>query len=260
MDDDAGTEVATETEVPWELPASIEAAWGLRDRPHKGPKPGLSLKRIVDAAVRVAESEGLAAVSMSRVAAEVGASAMSLYRYVAAKDELLDLMVDAASGPPPPLEPGEGWREGLSRWAWALRAAYYRNTWAVHIPVRGLPVTPNQVSWFENGLQCMASTGLTQDERASAVLLASTYTRSEAMLGAEIGAAIRASGTSPQEWMSYYGRLLTTLTDPQRYPAISRLVADGVFDKADDPAVEFTFGLERILDGIEALVRARTVS
>ena len=72
------------TEPPWELPASIAAAWGLRERPHKGPKPGLSLNRIIDAAVRLAASEGLAAVSMSRVASELGASTMSLYRYVSA--------------------------------------------------------------------------------------------------------------------------------------------------------------------------------
>src|ERR1700733_2820868 len=111
----------------WQLPASIEAAWGVRDRPHKGPKPGLTLPRVVDAAVRVAEAEGLAAVSMSRVAAELGASTMSLYRYVAAKDELLDLMADQAYGPPPPPpEPGQGWREGLSQWAWGLRTTYSR--------------------------------------------------------------------------------------------------------------------------------------
>ena len=64
------------------LPATIAAAWGLRARPGKGPKPGLSLERIVAAAIRVATADGLAAVSMSRVAAELGAATMSLYRYV----------------------------------------------------------------------------------------------------------------------------------------------------------------------------------
>src|SRR5262249_13348359 len=92
------------------LPASVAAAWGIRDRPHKGPKPGLSLERIVAAAVQVADAEGLAAVSMSRVAAELGTAPMSLYRYVAAKDELLALMFDAAYGPSP-TGPGDdaGW-------------------------------------------------------------------------------------------------------------------------------------------------------
>src|SRR5262245_7490656 len=98
------------------LPASLEAAWGLRGRPARGPRPGLSLERIVGAAVRVAGAEGLAAVSMSRVAAELGTAPMSLYRYVAAKDELLGLMMDAAFSPAPaPPHDGEDWRAGMSR-------------------------------------------------------------------------------------------------------------------------------------------------
>ena len=72
------------------LPASIEAAWGVRTRPSKGPRPALSLERIVAAAVRVAAGDGLQAVSMGRVASDLGVSTMSLYRYVGAKDELLE--------------------------------------------------------------------------------------------------------------------------------------------------------------------------
>ena len=82
------------------LPGSVAAAWGVRERPHKGPKPGLSLGRIVEAAVRVADTEGLDAVSMGRVAAELGTAPMSLYRHVSAKEELLTMMVDAAWGRP----------------------------------------------------------------------------------------------------------------------------------------------------------------
>src|ERR1700728_977916 len=101
-------------------PASLAAVWGLRERPGKGPKPGLSLEKIVAAAVHVGATDGLAAVSMGRVAAELGAGTMALYRYVGSKSELLNLMVDAAFGPPPPLpESAVGWRAALSHWAWA---------------------------------------------------------------------------------------------------------------------------------------------
>jgi len=248
------TSAPADADPPWELPASIEAAWGLRDRPHKGPKPGLTLQRIVEAGLRVAESEGLGAVSMSRVAAELGASTMSLYRYVSAKNELLDLMVDTALGDPPPAQDGPGWREGLSRWAWGYRTALDRNPWALRIPISGLPVTPNQVAWFENGLSCLAGTDLREDTKASVVLLISNYVRADATMGADIGAAIAATQATPDQWMAYYGRLLTSLTDPARYPAITKLLAAGVFDRADDPSNEFVFGLARILDGIDALV------
>lgn len=98
-----------------DLPASLEAAWGLRDRPAKGPKPGLSLERIVAAAVGVAASDGLAAVSMGRVAQELGASTMSLYRYVSAKDELYVLMQEAAVGPRNPCPPWRPARAGGPR-------------------------------------------------------------------------------------------------------------------------------------------------
>ena len=83
------------------LPPRLQLLWGLQERPRRGPKPGLSLERIVDAAIGLADAGGLAAVSMARVAAELGFTTMSLYRYVPTKDDLLELMVDAASGLPP---------------------------------------------------------------------------------------------------------------------------------------------------------------
>ncbi len=255
MDDD-GRHPGTSKAV-WELPASIEAAWGLRERPHKGPKPGLSLGRIVEAGVKVAESDGLAAVSMSRVAAELGSAPMSLYRYVSAKDELVALMVDAVYGPPPgPPAPGPGWRDSLSTWAWATRTVLFAHPWVLRVPISGLPVRPNEVAWFERGLAAMAGTGLTEAQKASVIMLVSGYVRNEASTSSDIAAAVRASGLTASEWMSAYGRMLAKLADPQRFPALGTFLASGVFDAADDPDVEFTFGLERILDGIGVLLGA----
>jgi len=240
------------------LPASVAAAWGLRERPHKGPRPALSLPRIVDAAVRVADAEGLDAVSMGRVAAELGAAPMSLYRHVSAKEELLRLMVDAAWGDSPgPLTPGEDWRAGLSRWAWAMRASAHRHSWAVRIPISGLPVMPREIAWFENALACMGGTGLSEARKASVVMLLSGYVRNLATTEADIEAAVRASGLDPDAWMASYPRMLSQLTDPQRFPALTAFIAAGVFDTADDPDDEFIFGLDRILDGIEVLIAAR---
>jgi AcrR family transcriptional regulator len=245
------------------LPAGVAAAWGLRGRPHKGPRPGLSLERIVAAAIRVADAEGLAAVSMSRVAAELGTAPMSLYRYVTAKDELLALMVDAAYGPPPsgpfpagPPADDAGWRAGLSRWAWAMRGRIQQHPWVLRIPISGLPTLPNEVAWFEEGLRCLQDTGLAENQKASAILLVSGYVRNAASIDADIEAAVRASGKTPDEWMSSYTRTLTQLADPQRFPALTKFIAAGVFERADPPDDEFTFGLDRVLDGLAALIRA----
>jgi len=244
------------------IPGSVAAAWGVRERPHKGPRPALSLGRIVDAAVRVADAEGLDAVSMGRVAAELGTAPMSLYRHVSAKEELLTLMVDAAWGPVsdgPASDgpaPGEGWRAGLSRWTWALRAGARRHPWVVRIPLNGLPIMPNEVAWFENALACMAGTGLSEARKASVIMLLAGYVRTLATTEADIGAAIRASGLAPSQWMAAYPRMLAELADPARFPALARFIAAGVFEAEDGPDDEFIFGLDRILDGVAVLIEA----
>jgi AcrR family transcriptional regulator len=247
MDDQSGTG----------LPASIEAAWGVRRRPNKGPRPALSLERIVAAAVRVAAAEGLAAVSMGRVAAELRVSTMSLYRYVGSKDELLALMADLAYEVPPARRgPQEGWREGLSRWAWTELAAYRRNPWVLRIPISGPPVTPNTIAWLERGLDCLRDTGLREDEKLSVILLLTGFVRNQATLDADISAA-QAAGAAPPEVMASYGRLLAKLTDPERFPALHAVIGSGVLEEPDDVDGEFVFGLERVLDGIETLIEKR---
>jgi len=240
-----------------ELPAAIASAWGVRAHPGKGPKPGLRLERIVAAAVKIASRDGLDAVSMSRVATELGASTMSLYRYVNAKDELVKLMIDAAWGPPPDDEPGVGWRAALSRWAWGMRTAFQRHPWAARVPITGLPVLPNEVAWFEQALADLDDSGLAEAEKASVIMLVSGYVRTLATLEADLEAAVRAAGVSPDEWMAAYPRMLVKLADPGRYPALAKFIAAGVFDRADEPDDEFIFGLERILDGIQVLVSSR---
>src|SRR5688572_30415165 len=100
------------------LPPALAAVWGLRERPRRGPKPGLTLDAIVDAAVALADADGLGAVSMSRVAEKLGFTTMSLYRHVSSKDELLMLMMEAAIGAPTPsADPAPNWRAAMETFA-----------------------------------------------------------------------------------------------------------------------------------------------
>ncbi|WP_406094280.1 TetR/AcrR family transcriptional regulator [Streptomyces sp. NBC_01013] len=242
------------------LPASIEAAWGLRARPVKGPRPGLTLERIVDAAVAVAASDGLAGVSMGRVAKDLGVSTMSLYRYVAAKDELHVLMQEAAMGPPPPLpalERKAGWREALAQWAHAQRRVFHANLWMLRIPLAGPPASPNSVAWWEQGLQALAGTGLDAGEEISVILLVSGFVRNEALLTGDLDAAVASRGVSAQEVMEGYARTLNRLVDPVRHPALSRLTGIEGMWAPGAPDHEFTFGLDRVLDGVDVLIRSR---
>jgi AcrR family transcriptional regulator len=239
------------------LPASIEAAWGLRERPTKGPKRGLSLDRIVGAAVQVAMTEGLGAVSMGRVAKELGASTMSLYRYVSAKDELIDLMMDMAIGVPPEPRPDQGWRAGLSYFARAYRDVLREHSWMLRVRISAPPLTPNQIAWLEYGLTYLRDSGIAGTEKISVVMMVSSYVRSITGLEADVTAAAMAAGSDPVEAMLAYSAMLTRLVDPARFPEVGKLIASGELDQPDEPDTEFNFGLERILDGVAALIESR---
>ncbi|MFE6380359.1 TetR/AcrR family transcriptional regulator [Streptomyces roseolus] len=243
------------------LPPSVEAAWGLRERPTKGPKPGLSTDRIVAAAVELASAEGLAAVSMGRVAKELGVSTMSLYRYVSAKQELYVLMQEAATGAPPELfGPEVPWRERMERWARAMREVYLRSPWLLRVPVSGPPATPHAVAWWEEALHSLEDTGLDEGAKISVTLLVAGFVKNDALMAAELADAVEASGYAPEEAMTQYSRTLRRLVDPEVFPRVAGLIESGVLDQPDAPDAEFRFGLARILDGVAALVEGRETS
>src|SRR5271163_3555950 len=100
------------------LPAGPDLLWGRRGQGKRGPRPGLSADAIVDAAIRLADAEGLEGVSMARVAAELGFTTMSLYRHVASKEELFQLMWNASALSSDNLSlEGDSWRPRLRRWS-----------------------------------------------------------------------------------------------------------------------------------------------
>ncbi|WP_371588219.1 TetR/AcrR family transcriptional regulator [Streptomyces virginiae] len=242
------------------LPASLEMAWGLRDRPSKGPRPTLTLPKIVEAAVTLAASEGTDAVSMGRVAKELGVSTMSLYRYVAAKEELYVLMADAGVGAPPPLPPeaqGWSWRELLTDWAYAQRAVLMANSWILRIPITAAPVSPNQLAWMDRGLASMAGTDLRESEKLSTIILIGGLVRNEATMAADMMDAIIKSGVAPDQALGQYIRSLRLMTGPDSHPAVTRLLASDAFSGSAEPDFQFRFGLDRILDGLAPLTSER---
>lgn len=243
------------------LPASLEMAWGLRERPGKGPRPTLTLPRIVEAAVSLAAGEGMDAVSMGRVAKELGVSTMSLYRYVTAKEELYILMSDAGVGTPPPLPPDgaeRGWRELLTDWAYAQRAVLMANSWILRIPITAPPATPNQLAWMERGLASLSGIGLEESEKLSTIILIGGLVRNEATMAADMMDAIVKSGVSPDQVVGQYVRMLRLLTGPDSHPAVTRLLESSAFTGSDEPDFQFRFGLGRLLDGLAELISERS--
>src|SRR4051794_38116894 len=140
------------------LPRAVALSWGVAERPQRGPKRELSIERIVDTAIELADAEGLGAVSMSRIAGELGFTTMSLYRYVTSKDDVLALMQDAVCAVPIPPDDtlvgagaaaaagaGAGpasaehdWREGLRRWSMATIDVMRAHPWFPDIPISGI--------------------------------------------------------------------------------------------------------------------------
>lgn len=215
----------------------------------------LSSGRIVQAAVELADEDGLDAVSMSRVARRLGSAPMSLYRHVADKDELLLLMHDAAWRPPEPPEADDGWRAGLTTWCAAQRQVLRAHPWLEQIRLGERAGTPSQLGWIEWGLRVLAPTGLDARDQIDALLLLSGFLLWEARLHAETTGTARAEGASMQEINAEFGTLIRSVADPARFPALLRVVDAGGFDRgpgSEDAA--FTFGLDRLLDGIERKV------
>ena len=236
------------------LPRGVALTWGVAENPQRGPRRELSIERIVETAVEIADAEGLGAVSMSRVATALGFTTMSLYRYVTSKDDLLVLMGDAASEVPiPPDTGGDDWRGGVSRWAVAARAAYRAHPWMVDLPINGAPMTPNTLLMADWMLRELAPLPLDDDEKMATLLLLSSYVRATAAIERDISALISAGTSADSRRQS---EALATLVTPERFPSLSPLVAAGLYDRDDDNTFDdFAFGLGRILDGIDLHTR-----
>ena len=244
---------------------SLPLLWRDRKRPTRGPKPGLSVERVVAAAVELADAEGLAALSMRRVADRLGVGTMSIYTYVPAKAELLDVMLDTVLAEVARPDGAGGWRAGLelkAREDWAL---YHRHPWILQVsPARAL-LGPNETELFEAALSAVASTGLSGTEMVLVVSLVSEYTRGAAQSAVGAALAEQRTGISDEQWWAAREPLFDKYFDPGRYPNITRVSTQGAFDQPPGDATylvaqarqAFEFGLPRVLDGIEAFIEGR---
>jgi AcrR family transcriptional regulator len=244
-----------------ELPAGLDLLWGRRGPGKRGPRPGLTPDAIVDAAIALADAEGLEGVSMARVATKLGFTTMSLYRYVASKEELLQLMWNAsARGAETLVIEGDGWRQRLRAWAVIQRDMIDRHPWITQMPMAAPPVAPNSLAFVELGLATMDGTALSDADKLRFIGLLSSYTLSEARMfndtmravKEQLAAAADDAG-APTVWS--YDALVRELADEATYPRLYRIAWTPPGDGEEGPPderEEFLFGIERILDGIQA--------
>ncbi|WP_426569276.1 TetR/AcrR family transcriptional regulator [Streptomyces canus] len=246
---------SAETSGSGDIVRTLELLWDTGRRPSRGPKPGLTLERIVETAIGIADRDGLDAVSMRRIATELGTGAMSLYRYVPGKAELLDLMLDRVQRPsdnPAGLGDG-GWRSALEALARATLALYRRHPWLLQVNQSRPILGPSALDGMEKVLTRIRPMGLSDPELVSAIIMVDGYVVGAARTQVYQEEAERKSGMTDAQFWAAQAPVLEQVMASGRYPVMASLSED-TFSPAFD---HFEFGLQRILDGLEVLVERR---
>ena len=215
------------------------------DPPRRAP----GLDRYVAQAIAVADVEGVEAVSMRRVAGDLGSGTASLYRYVRSREELLALMVDRARGEPPPPDPQGEWRADLTGYAGWLRDSLLIHPWLA-VELVGRPsLGPNGLRAGESAMR--AAIGLTSDIAlaARAVSVVTAYVLGA--VGRELAelAEQRRTGLTKEQWQASMGSYVKRIIEAGEHPMLARRVLEV---EEEDPAAAFAFGLGCVLDGLAA--------
>jgi len=240
--------------------SAADLLWGPREPPTRGPRPGLTLAGIAGAAVHIADTDGLGALSMQRVAAALRVTKMALYRYVGGKAELTSVMIEAAVGEPPHLAGlSGGWRARLEEFARVLGEAWREHPWLPWVTVGDRVMGPRELGWVESAVSALHGTPLDGTERLDAVFVLFGHIRNTQSLST--------AGTQP--WTADK-RLTPTMRrllaeHAAGYPALSEAfhiaaadaagAAEGSSGASADNGRQF--GLRRLLDGLELLIDQR---
>ncbi|WP_329459398.1 TetR/AcrR family transcriptional regulator [Streptomyces sp. NBC_01497] len=223
--------------------------WERPVRGTRGPAPARTHAQLTAAAVALADSGGLAAVSVRRVARELGTGPASLYRYVTSREDLVDLMQDAAAGEidltvPPSGDPVED----LTSLALAVRAVHLRHPWLLDVPDEPLRIGPNGLAYLEHALAALAPAPLTGQAKLEAVAmltaLVTTLTRAEVQ-----------SGGSPTPRQRAQAAYLARAAAGGSHPLLTEALAAGpvAHPLENDPRPLFARMVRRVLAGLTGL-------
>jgi AcrR family transcriptional regulator len=220
-------------------------------------RSGLTVSRIVEAGIELADADGLESLSMRRVADHLGVGTMSLYTYVPGKRELVWLMLDQVYGElPDHLGDDPHWRARLTTMADQYWELYHRHPWLLDVPIGRPAAGPNVMDRYELDLSSVDGLGLDELEMDAVVELIQSNVAAAADRLRGIRQDVEASGMSDDEWWYAVLPTLTQLLADRDYPLSSR-VGQAVGAPHLDTSYLRDFGLARILDGLETLIAAR---
>jgi AcrR family transcriptional regulator len=238
----------------------LDLLWGRQEPGRRGPKQRFSTEAVVQAAITLADEVGVDGLSMRKVAEAVGVSPMSLYTYVPSKAELIDLMFDRVLAEAPDPDPSmSGWRERLAYIAWMRWRLTERHPWLLDIAMRRPPIGPNVLRKVEIMIDALAGMGLEPAEIALTAEALQHYITGALQAAREDRELERASGRTEEEWMAQAEAAFAE--HPEAVGPGSReridMVRRKIFPLHVDVADRFAFGLERLLDGVEAHIAVR---
>jgi AcrR family transcriptional regulator len=219
----------------------------------EGRQPRLSHERIAQAAFAIAEQEGLDGVTMRRVAAELGAATMSLYRYVESKEELHELLLDEAIGRMNmPGEPTGDWRADLRDLAVRQFAALRAHSWIITLQSTVPTLGPNSLRAGEYALSLIDGLGFTIDEMMQIIGLVRAHVSALVQAERLAESERRRTGMEDEQWQAAHEPYVRDLLSSGRYPYFERIVIE-----AEHYAVETSleFGLDVLLDGVAARLK-----
>jgi AcrR family transcriptional regulator len=218
----------------------VELLWGERGGPRRGPKPTLTVGDLARAGIELADAEGLAAVTMQRVAEALGVTKMATYRYVPGKDELVALMADTAMGEPPALDDIEGgWRPKLRAWALALFERMWAHPWALSATTGARVTGPNELGWVEKALAALDGVALDGGQMLDVMVTLTGHVR--------LIVEQAAGNNSEEKIVADWATVLETRAD--RFPHVVAALTSAARHGSRDQGLKF--GLDRILDGVE---------
>ncbi len=226
--------------------------------PALGRRPRLSVDEVVSAAIKLADAEGLAATSLSRVAEALGVGTMTLYTYVPSKAELVDLMVDEVLGERGLPGPGDArpelWRDQVGRYVDSTREMYRRHPWLCAVSLLRPPIGPGLLAEEEYVLSTLVSLGLSSRQQVAAAATITGYVSATVRLEVESTELERRTGQSNDSWWQDRITFWEDYFDVQRHPTMTDMWHRGGYDEgtAEQIASAHEFGLQRLLDGIEA--------
>lgn len=240
-----------------ELTRGHSLLWNGLPQPGKGPKPSLSLEQIVIAAITIADAEGIDALSMRRLAKDLGVGAMSLYRYIPGKLELLSLMLDHTMESHPThfrapssvkLEEEESWLRTLELYAWQHRARYLRHPWFLRVSIARPLLGPNSVLELERLVADLRSVPFSDREKIAIVTTIDGFVTGTVQQQVMEESAAQETGISDEEFWERQAPYLVRAMESGRFPVLATMSEDMFAGSWDD---DFAFGLRHLLNGFK---------